>query len=414
LTSPWASQSERWCTWSVASFSPSANYSTIGGGAGNVVWSSTQHSTVAGGSSNLIKSGYGAVAGGQDNSVSTNASHCAIGGGYSNEIVNGAFYSVIAGGQNNTLGDNAHCASMGGGLNNSIAQAAGYAVIAGGSSNSIGYNASRCSIGGGNSNEVKGSSPGGTIGGGLENTVGSLSLDATIGGGYKNSATGDYAAVGGGCDNIAGGESATVAGGRYNEASGTYATVPGGRKNRAVNYSLAAGYRARAAHKGCFVWADRAEANLLTTANDQFLARARGGFKFFTNAAMTSGARLNPGSGSWTSLSDRECKKNFELVDAREVLERLAEVPVRTWSYKSQDDSIRHMGATSQDLHAAFGLGVDDKGIATVDGMGISMAAIQGLNEKIEEKDTRIARLENELADLKALVAQMAAKTSEP
>jgi len=39
----------------------------------------------------------------------------------------------------------------------------------------------------------------------------------------------------------------------------------------------------------------------------------------------------------------------------------------------------------AQDFYAAFGLGIDDKHIVTVDADGVAFAAIQGLYELIEE-----------------------------
>jgi len=53
---------------------------------------------------------------------------------------------------------------------------------------------------------------------------------------------------------------------------------------------------------------------------------------------------------------------------------------------------------------AAFNVGADDKHIATVDEGGVALAAIQGLNEKLKEKDTRIESLEKRLADLEELI----------
>ncbi len=43
------------------------------------------------------------------------------------------------------------------------------------------------------------------------------------------------------------------------------------------------------------------------------------------------------------------------------------------------------MGPMAQDFYAAFGLGIDDKHIVTVDADGVAFAAIQGLYELIEE-----------------------------
>jgi hypothetical protein len=414
-----------------------ADYGFIGGGQNNAIDAARKRATIGGGYTNrilansavigggyqnLIKTGAdkSTISGGQDNKILVDAEHAVVGGGKSNTA--GARYSCVVGGQGNDIAATANEAVIGGGSGNDIADYASNSLIGGGLANNVresasytvisgGYDhdlyAKYCAVGGGYDNNIAEGADFATIGGGEYNDIGANAKNATVAGGRQNDANKIYAAVGGGYLNKADGDGAFVGGGRYNEASGLYACVPGGRKNRAVAYSFASGYRARAAHAGCFVWGDKTEANVATSADNQFLARAKGGVKFYTNAAMTSGAKLNPGGGSWVNLSDRECKENFEAVDGRDVLERLADMPVRTWNYKSQDASIRHMGATSQDLHAAFGLGADDRGIVTVDGIGVTMAAVQGLNQKIEERDAEIETLKTRLSALeKALGAQ--------
>jgi len=52
---------------------------------------------------------------------------------------------------------------------------------------------------------------------------------------------------------------------------------------------------------------------------------------------------------------------------------------------------------------------VDDVSIATVDADGVALAAIQGLNQKLEEKN---AALEKEVAELRALVKKLAEKVN--
>jgi hypothetical protein len=75
----------------------------------------------------------------------------------------------------------------------------------------------------------------------------------------------------------------------------------------------------------------------------------------------------------------------------------------------------------AQDFHAAFGLGADDKHIATVDADGVALAAIQGLNVKLEqasavetarrrELESKNAMLERRLADLEKLVSKLATR----
>jgi uncharacterized coiled-coil protein SlyX len=56
----------------------------------------------------------------------------------------------------------------------------------------------------------------------------------------------------------------------------------------------------------------------------------------------------------------------------------------------------------AQDFHAAFALGRDDQHITSTDEDGVALAAIQGLNEKLEEKDAKIDALEAKLARMEA------------
>jgi len=67
---------------------------------------------------------------------------------------------------------------------------------------------------------------------------------------------------------------------------------------------------------------------------------------------------------------------------------------------------VREVGA--QDFKAAFGAGENDTTITTIDADGVALAAIQGLNQKLEErlkeKDTRIAELEKRLEKLERLL----------
>ena len=113
-------------------------------------------------------------------------------------------------------------------------------------------------------------------------------------------------------------------------------------------------------------------------------------------------------AGAVNPTSDRNAKENFGPVSNRDVLDRLARVPIQTWNFRDDASGTRHIGPMAQDFHAAFGVGADDKHIATVDADGVALAAIQGLNQKLEAetktKDARIATLERRLADLEALV----------
>ena len=123
-----------------------------------------------------------------------------------------------------------------------------------------------------------------------------------------------------------------------------------------------------------------------------------------TNTLMVGTARCD--GLSWINASDRNAKENFKPVASRTVLAKVAAMPISRWSYKHSDGST-HLGPVAQDFHAAFDLGVDDTSIATVDADGVALAAIQGLNEVVQEKDAEIQALKQRLERLEKLVTGM-------
>ena len=122
-------------------------------------------------------------------------------------------------------------------------------------------------------------------------------------------------------------------------------------------------------------------------------------------------SELSITGGLWTDSSDRNAKEHFAPLDGKEVLARLVRLPVSTWNYKAEDPSIHHAGPVAQDFRAAFGLGQDDRHIAALDANGVALAAIQGLNQKLEaelkQKEAKVSALEQRLAELEKLVESL-------
>jgi hypothetical protein len=88
-------------------------------------------------------------------------------------------------------------------------------------------------------------------------------------------------------------------------------------------------------------------------------------------------------------------------------------IPIQTWNYKSEPETVRHLGVMAQDFRAAFNLGKDDKTLNTVDAQGVTMAATQALYQisleqraKIEAQQAQLKRQKQELDALKKLVCQ--------
>lgn len=310
-----------------------------------------------------------------------------VGGSSSNSVAAGVNAQTIAGGGEPLNPNQVLWAfgTVGGGVGN---VANNSSTVAGGVQNKA--LASESVIGGGTANQTI-EHPHSTIGGGYSNVT--HNYGATIGGGRENSATGILS---------------TIGGGKNNRAWGIYSTVPGGQDNEALGTgSLAAGQHASAAHEGSFVWADSTDATISTTWWNQFVVRASGGTFFYSDAAATTGVTLAPGSGAWSTVSDLNLKNAFSALDPVDILNRLARLPVQTWSYNSQDPSVRHIGPTAQDFASLFGVGENNRSISTVDADGVALAGIQGLYRLVQEKDLEIEQLKRRLEELEARMSAM-------
>jgi trimeric autotransporter adhesin len=142
-----------------------------------------------------------------------------------------------------------------------------------------------------------------------------------------------------------------------------------------------------------------------TSNNSRFLIGTNG-FVGIGTSGPTNRLHVNGGVSAiaFVPTSDRNAKENFEPISPREVLNKVAALPISTWDYKDYQDG-RHMGPMAQDFYEAFHLGGSEKTITTVDPDGVALAAIQGLNEKVEsashKSEERIRELEAENADLK-------------
>jgi hypothetical protein len=395
------------------------DYGTIGGGSGN---QAGERAVVAGGSDNTA-SGFRALVGGGHNNTARGA-YSTISGGENNSA--SYYYATIGGGGGNE--SDGRYATVGGGSGN-LANFT-HATIAGGSYNTA--SSINSTVGGGDNNVASGAFS--TVAGGSGNHAAGFDTivaggsgnsasgdSATVGGGLTNRAYANYSTVAGGNDNVAGAPNvdsngaryATVGGGAHNRATGAFSIIPGGASNRADSaYSFAAGRRAvvKANDPGAMLFADSSDFDFTSSAANEFAVRATGGVRLVTAidtaGAPASGVWLAPGSGAWSSLSDRASKSNIAPVNPRAVLAQLMRVPISTWNYKTQDASVRHIGPMAQDFRV-FGVGEDAQHISTVDANGVALAAIQGLAQIQEEQAQQLAELKSENAALEARLAAL-------
>jgi trimeric autotransporter adhesin len=346
-----------------------------------------------------------------------------VGGFAGNSIQQGVFASTIGGG--GVLGapnlifntsPNNLAATIAGGAGNHVS--ATYGTIAGGQLNEV--SGSSASVAGGVWNIGSGGAA--AVAGGVQNTA--SAEQSAVGGGLHNVASGTYSVVSGGENNTASGTDSVVVGGAAGTASGLQSIVVGGLSNSAFAYdSFAAGTQAKATKLGSFVWGDATSTDVTSPADNSFTVRASGGMWLGTNSSpsITAGHFIDTSTGAyltstgvWTDSSDRALKHDFRALDKRSVLEKVARMPITSWSYKAEQPSVRHIGPMAQDFYAAFGLGLDNKHIATIDEGGVALAAIQGLyrqnkallrenrtlRAQLSAQNARLAKLEHAFATL--------------
>jgi len=406
----------------------------IGGGDGNNA--TADFATVAGGTGNGATGPFATTAGGNGNQAITN--FATVSGGDRNRS-SGA-YSTVAGGGANVASGRSAFVGGGGGQDNLGAgpytnvASGDWSVISGGWSNIA--SAASSVVGGGALNIAGGSFA--AIAGGEANTI-AIGQYATIGGGLGNRVTNYYATIPGGAHNLAGGIYSFAAG-QNAQALHQGSFVWADSQNAVLASSGNDQFLIRAASgvginknnpaatldvdgtlhiQGVNNWDVTGTEGDFRVGNDSFrfkigvanagsgagdvwmrahggtgrvFLKTPGGTTIYSNEGQTTGVTLAAGSSAWSSGSDRNTKENFIAVDTREVLERVASLPLTSWNYKSQEKSIRHIGPMAQDFASAFQVGEDDKHITTVDEGGVALAAIQGLNQKLEYENAELKR----------------------
>jgi len=385
---------------------------TIAGGYGNT--NSGTGATVGGGYLNISRGNYATIAGGQNNTSS-------------------ADYSTVAGGQGNV--SSGLDSAVGGGLNNVCSGP--YATVGGGYANS--NSGSFATLAGGANNTNTG--PYATIGGGFSNMASGYA--ATVPGGRGNVASGNYSfAAGLGAQALHsgsfvwaddnGGSFASTAANQFSVRAGggvlLAADVQIGTSASDYHHMTFGGGNSEGFLYGSYpYWSDGVHLGY------NFYADAGGSPHVFNTGGGTSRITATYGAvgiavgdvnqppnitrlvadlsgvtvyATFNNQSDRNAKQDFAPVNASEILDKVLQLPLSEWSYK-EDPGTRHIGPMGQDFYSIFQLGTDERHIAPIDEGGVALAAIQGLNEKLKEGDAEATRLEQRIAEIKAMVSRL-------
>ena len=359
-------------------------YCTVGGGFYNTA--SGWDATVGGGRYNTASSWFATVGGGYDNTASLD--YATVGGGYLNTA--SGLVANVGGGYGNTASN--QYATVGGGESDTASNF--HTTVGGGYRNTA--SGLRATIGGGYQNRASGDVS--TVAGGSYNIA--SGINAIIGGGNNNTASATNATVGGGGYNTASATSATVGGGNNNIVSGDYSVIPGGYYDTLTasgDYSMIFGYGVYVNTSYRVAFFDGTYSGGLGINRDD----RDGGISYpihvGTNTGNGNGAYLSAG-GTWTDVSSREVKENFQKLDGSGILDKLQAMDICRWQYKGTDE--HHIGPVAEDFYSAFGIGTDDKHLASSDVSGVALRAIQELLLKLEAQQKKIESLEKKIANL--------------
>lgn len=99
--------------------------------------------------------------------------------------------------------------------------------------------------------------------------------------------------------------------------------------------------------------------------------------------------------GTTVHSSDINRKEKIVSVSYADILEGLKDIPITEWQYKGQSE--RHIGPMAQDFYQAFGLGMDDKTISSIDADGVALAAIKALMEEVESLKVELQKVRDQL-----------------
>jgi hypothetical protein len=202
-----------------------------------------------------------------------------------------------------------------------------------------------------------------------------------------------------------------VAMGFTNTASGQGSVAIGYRVTADADYAVSLGHRASSnGFSGTFNFGDESTTDSIqASANNQVNFRGAGGFRFRTNATLTTGCNLPAGSGVFSCSSSRNLKENFRRIDGEDILVKLRSVPVTQWNYISEGQKVSHIGPMAQDWWNAFRIGTDNESIGLLDANGVAIAAAQALDKRTENLVAEIKARDAKIADLEARLARIEA-----
>jgi len=230
--------------------------------------------------------------------------------------------------------------------------------------------------------------------------------------GYRDTAKGNYAVAIG--HNAYAEGTGSIAIGSNVRTNNPYSVAIGNNADAIADRSVAIGsYVSTNFKNGSFIFGDGSTTTTMySPAQHTMTMRFNNGYRLYTKTDLSTGVYMNNGDASWSSVSDRNMKENFQDVDGEEILGKIRNLSITQWNYIGNTDDVQYIGPMAQDFHATFGLGGSDSlGISTLAFDGVNIAAIQALvhrtdkiqdlEKTIDQQDAEIKALRQEIEEIK-------------
>ncbi|MCO4819500.1 MAG: tail fiber domain-containing protein [Bacteroidetes bacterium] len=228
--------------------------------------------------------------------------------------------------------------------------------------------------------------------------------------GHRDTVKGDYAVAIG--HNAYSEGTGAVAIGFNVRTNNPYSVAIGNNADAIADRSVAIGsFVSTNLKNGSFIFGDGSTTTtMFSPAQHTMTMRFNNGYRLYSKSDLTTGVYMLNGGTSWTSVSDRNMKENFEDINGEDLLDKIEDLPITKWNYKGNPDSVKFIGPMAQDFHKSFGLGGSDSlGISTLAFDGVNIAAVQALivrTNKIENLESTISK---QGAEIKALKEEIVA-----
>jgi hypothetical protein len=117
---------------------------------------------------------------------------------------------------------------------------------------------------------------------------------------------------------------------------------------------------------------------------------------------VASNVQLWTAAGVWVGSSSRKLKENFTQLNPDDILQKIDQLDVSRWNFKSEGKPITHIGPVAEEFYRIFKTGDSEEKLATIDSVGVSLAGVKALSQKIKTQQQQIEKLQQEIEGLKS------------